>query len=608
MKHLILACLMALAAPAWADTYYVRPALDSQRNALTYGAGNGTSYSNAWAGCAAVTGLTGGDVLEVDDAVIWYERCALTASGTSTTNRLTIRGRNGNFAEFQHTVPINGQQSFTATNTWSSTSGHTWSQVTDSLVWKKVMNTFIYEMTESGTPLTGVHCFADTEAAAVAKLTPGTFCKRDTNPDTLYYYPTSGTPASHDLRVSAQNDAALDGLFYLNGSQNVNLSGLKLKHHRINNITRPATGALALLSVDNVTATNIDATLSIDGISIDSGTNIRIDGFNATANTNSGISVEGLTDSGTTGITGLWMVNGTCDRNGRQLTYDTDNGYNALSDNDCIGIGFLGGFGLNINVEDVLMRDNGSPDDVVDEGGGGVIVSTVDTNTNFEVNVRRCWIAGSHGPAFNGDDWRGGDLVGNVFIDNCRGGCASAAQPVTLRNQSANFTRLNFDNNIVWGNYGAQAVFLFNNTLGNPVAMRNNIIGGTRGTWGAGTFSAELNIGVAQDNVTEASNTIRTLDASKAIRRGGTTYTAAQIDAGTWDAVSTILGAGTNTQDPRFVGGPRPTTPEGFRVRANSPLIGAGRYISGMKDRAREAYDFPPTIGAWRGPAPRATR
>jgi hypothetical protein len=591
-------CLLLLSLPAWGATYYVRPGFDSQRAALTYGTGTGASYENAWAGCAAVTGLTGGDVLEIDDAVVWYERCELTASGTSDASRLTVRGRAGNVAEFQHTVPINGQQSFTAVSTWSATSGYTWSQVSGSSVWKKLMNTFIYQMTESGTPLTGDSCFSDDEATAVARLSPGEFCVRDTNPDTLYYRPTSGVPSSYDLRVSAQNDAASAGLVYLNGSQFVNLSNLRLKYHNINVATRPATGALALLSVDNVTATDISATLSIDGISIDSGTNIIVDDFDASYNTNSGVTVEGQTDSATTGVNNLVIHDGTCDYNGRQYTYDTSNGYRTTSDNDCIGIGFLGGFGIGIVVESVMMRFNGSPDGDADAGGGGVIVSTVDANDGFDVSVRRCWIEGSHGNAFNGDDWRGGDITGNIFINNCRGGCSSTAQPVTLRNTHANFTRLVFANNVLMSNYGAQGLYLFNTTVGNAVSIQNNAFIGTLGTWGAGTFNAELNIGVANDNVTEASNVVRTLTASKAIRRAATTYTSAQIDDGTWNAVSALLGAGTVTTDPQFLGGTSPTTVEGFCPSSASPLVAAGTPTAAKYDYRGRRFNTPPSIGA----------
>lgn len=60
------------------------------------------------------------------------------------------------------------------------------------------------------------------------------------------------------------------------------------------------------------------------------------------------------------------------------------------------------------------------------------------------------------------------------------------------------------------------------------------------------------------------------------------------------------------TADPRFLGGDTPTTAEGFRPRANSPLIRAGTPIPGLNDFDGYNFEPAPTIGAYRGPSPRS--
>ena len=58
--------------------------------------------------------------------------------------------------------------------------------------------------------------------------------------------------------------------------------------------------------------------------------------------------------------------------------------------------------------------------------------------------------------------------------------------------------------------------------------------------------------------------------------------------------------------DPKFVGGDAPTSPEGYRPRAGSPLINGGTALGlGLNDFDGVNFESLPTHGAYRGPYPR---
>lgn len=65
-------------------------------------------------------------------------------------------------------------------------------------------------------------------------------------------------------------------------------------------------------------------------------------------------------------------------------------------------------------------------------------------------------------------------------------------------------------------------------------------------------------------------------------------------------AQSTTLHASDVTSDPKFVGGPNPTTAEGFRPSATSPLVGAGTDVGSEQDFFGDTYYSSPDIGAFR--------
>lgn len=549
--------LIVVSQSTAAATWYARRSIDDTGRLLIYGASNGTSYADAWSGCAAISGIAPGDTVELDSKETWYERCAITTSGTASAF-ITFRGTGGGVVRFEHTMSIDDSASFAGTYIWAPT-GFPWTQVPGTNVWKKELNSYPYQATEDSKLLTGVNCFSDDEATAIQKLTQGTFCKRNTIPNLFYYRPTLGVPSDHHVRVSAHNDDAQIGLFFIDKAKYLTINGLSLRYHRINSDALPNRGALAMLSPDFINLSNIEARYNFDGISIDSGTNIRIaSSVNSSNNLGSGITAEGYTDASTTGLTNI-TISATTNYNGRTLQYNTNNGYEPNTDGDGVGIGYRGGYGKNIRIVGANSCYNGSPDSSTDDGGSGIAVSTADANAGFEVHVLRSKLCYNHGPAFSaGDDWRFGDFVGNRVFENCRGGCIPYPQALIFRNTSPHYQPSTIANNEIWNNYGSQAIYLFNNALANTFSIKNNIIRNTSTGFGVSNFNAELFIGLSIDNVIESGNIIRSKVTIKAIRRGPNTFSEAQIDDGSWAQVSPRLGSGTSISDPPWAGGNNP--------------------------------------------------
>ena len=80
-----------------------------------------------------------------------------------------------------------------------------------------------------------------------------------------------------------------------------------------------------------------------------------------------------------------------------------------------------------------------------------------------------------------------------------------------------------------------------------------------------------------------------------------------------WDFGNTTrysgFASGSTFGDPGFVSGPSSSfLAANYRLRGNSPLIRVGAVITPyLTDQSGEAFDFPPSIGAFRGPSPAAT-
>jgi len=64
-------------------------------------------------------------------------------------------------------------------------------------------------------------------------------------------------------------------------------------------------------------------------------------------------------------------------------------------------------------------------------------------------------------------------------------------------------------------------------------------------------------------------------------------------------SVATTAGTSSESEDSRFIGGPSPTTAEGFRPLPSSPLIGAGSPLGAKYDYEGYRFGNPPNIGAF---------
>lgn len=64
---------------------------------------------------------------------------------------------------------------------------------------------------------------------------------------------------------------------------------------------------------------------------------------------------------------------------------------------------------------------------------------------------------------------------------------------------------------------------------------------------------------------------------------------------------SQAAGTGSIMSNPKFVGGSSPTTAQGFRLSAASPLRSAGKELNlgAIQDNGNRAFSHPPSIGAW---------
>ena len=61
----------------------------------------------------------------------------------------------------------------------------------------------------------------------------------------------------------------------------------------------------------------------------------------------------------------------------------------------------------------------------------------------------------------------------------------------------------------------------------------------------------------------------------------------------------TQIFGGASYVDPQFIGGPTPSTADGFQLKPTSPLIGAGTYIGKIYDFTGRRVTAPANIGAF---------
>lgn len=582
--------VLCLVGQAHAADWYVGPSSGE------YGLEDGTSLENQFDGCADISGIAAGDTIYFDTSQTWYERCALTgiASGASKVTYTTT----GGVANFDHTVSIDGTASFTAATTYSA-SGGAWS-LAGGEVYKKNFAAVTWQMTEDGVDLTPKLFWTDSEATIVAGLGRGQFTIRDAATDVLYYRASDGAaPSTHALRVNDRRDNANQGLLYCDAQNNIKLRNVALKHHRNSGGDSVTTdSALSLVNCNNIDIDDVDVTYNGIGVGVDGGSVVFGDGVNVSYNLGSGVAVEGDTS-----VAYVTAAGGEYNHNSNSPMYGTDPSTLAYpGDGDGWGIGHDGGTAHVLLTGGLNSNFNGAPDGDSDLGGAGIYFGTSETFTGT-LSIEGATTAYNHGAGIElTSDWSGGNISGWLSIGNRRDGGSSSSNSINIGGSYSGL--YSFAGNVIAYNCGTTGLTISNADADKFARLHDSVFIGNAGCLGT-TFISDLLISNSNNNLYESHNVFWSATSNAPIKRGATTYTQAQINGGTWDAVSTILGASTTAQDPLFdtdesINADRTSavfSAEHYRAGSGSPLPDSGVYASPLRTVYGARFLGTPDIG-----------
>lgn len=594
----ILLCL--LSAGAWGATWYVAPSGSGA------GATDGSSIANRYNGFADITwgvgGVQAGDTLRVlNDYGTYYERLSIGGSGTAGI-LIAVTGYSGandtaDYAFIESTVDVAGDGCFSAATTYAA-SGYPWSLVSGE-VYKKSCSAIAHALFEDGDYLTPILGYGSSEGTIAAALSRGQFAVLPGTPNVIYYRASDGAaPSTHALRMTDHRNDTLGGNILCSGRDYLSIQYFDIKGAFPLSVGTTGAAGLAFNDCENVSADYILSSYNLAGVSIDGGVNITL-GRNVIADLNLAV---GLTMEATpVAINGV-RVAGTYSRSNNMPVYATSAqtvGY--AYDGDCIGIGEGGGTFSNIVVDGAVAEYCGAPDNNTDQGGSGLYVGSASA-MSAGVSIKRSVFRFNHGCGLHmGDEWTGGDIIGNVVHGNNRGqttGTCLFTVWMDLRSTGGTWLGGSFSNNTVAENFGSRAISFDNSVVGNTLTFKNNLFAGNDIGFGASSKTGEVIIGAAaNDNILESNNDIYVTSGTAFFR--SSQYTCAQINGGTWAAVSANTGDGTVCVDPELNGGASPDTVAGFCLSPDSPLIGIGTYL-GAWATGYAGHDLgnPPAIGA----------
>lgn len=288
----LLLCLVA--GQAWGATWHVCPSKDAINGSLTYGAGDGTSQADCWAGFAAITGTSAGDTVQVH-GTYYHEKLEIPASGSSAA-QLIFTFDSDALAWFS--IDVSGIYTM-ANSTNTQTTGTAWALVSGTAnIWKKGIGTSPYLMWVDGTQIDHASVVPATQndAGAIAVLSPGQFISTsedlNTFSNTLYYY---GTPTSK-MRVNNMGGGSQStnvfGDIIINGQSYVTLQSPRIKGYY------PFAFEWSALSIQSCTGCVVTNPVIWDGsigIKATANTNLTISGSACEIynNTHEGISIAG---------------------------------------------------------------------------------------------------------------------------------------------------------------------------------------------------------------------------------------------------------------------------------------------------------------------------
>lgn len=605
MRALALLLLLCLAAgQAWGATRYVCPGADQDGTDLNYGAEDGTSVADCFDGFAGISGLAAGDTLRiVNDDGTFYERYAIGASGTETSH-IAVTGWNSAAstaarAIIEPTVKISNDQSFSAATTYATT-GYPWTLVSGE-VYKKDSSAIAHIIFEDGTLLRPILGYGSTEGQIAAALMRGQYTTLPGTPNVIYYRASDGgAPSTHMVRMNDhQNDTTGPGAIYCSAQDYIDYRYLTIRGVYVLSVGTQGSAGFSLSDCENITVDYVTSMYNLAGFGVDGGKNIAIGG-NTVGSYNLGIGVA--LEATPVAVTGLVTIKGTYQYNSRfpQMATNAQT-VGDIFDGDCIGVGQSGGNFTRIDVDGVNCTYNGAIDGSTKTGGSGVYVGSSAAMSAY-VNIRRSFIGYNHGCGLHiGDEWTGGEIVANIITGNVRGqttGTCLFAVWIDLRSTGGTYLGGKFVHNDVVGNYGSRAISFDNSVAGNTLTFKNNIFAFNNIGFGTPSKTGEVIIStVGNDNILEANNDIYVTSGTAFFR--SSQYTCAQINSGTWAAVSANTGDNTVCVDPGFKGASAPLSAADFCLSPASTILSDGVQLgSEYIDYNGHAFAASPNMGA----------
>lgn len=422
MTRILIMVWLVLSFQPWADaaTWYVRPSTDGNGTALTYGASDGTSSANAFAGFADIAGIAAGDTVCLPGSDQPFFERLVTATSGSVGLPVTYAGCDDTPALLWHAQAITGNRSFNSSRAAVSSAAYAWSTVSTDL-YKKRIDVRPLMLWEDATWLQPVDIDQASEATIIGTLTAGQWGVRDTGGSTYAIYYKASTsaisPTTATIRVDniPLSDGASVGVILNNGIhyqvfRNIEVrGGAAVSSHR----------SLWIVSSHDILLDDVLLTRNMEGPSVTCSTacdNITFRDTRALFSSASGAFI-----SPETGLDNLVFSGGEYS----DTTGSYFNGTNFTSgDGDGIGIGQIGGTGSNILIENVVLNRNAT---------SAVTIGTAEAMTITNVTMRGLYMDGNHGTCFNGHNPY--QIVGTLIITGfvCSNSGPTVAAAITLQ-------------------------------------------------------------------------------------------------------------------------------------------------------------------------------
>lgn len=583
-----------LSFEASAATWYVRPDFTyTSTGTITdqnYGAEDGSSYDNAYDGFADITwgvgGVQSGDTLKLYGT--FYERFVLGASGVTLEPQ----------SDFEQVAAAsyNGTNTFTAgTPVVLNTTGSSW-QLVSGEVYKKGAATEIYLMQEDGSPLSPRVYYSDTEANVVAGLERGQFTVRNATTDTLartvYVRTTDGaSPDSHLITVNRRDWDNLSGAWLSDAKDNWSMSARwTLKHHY--NASTSASGSAVVIQDSDGWSADFYLENNYFAAWVDGGSNGSWDG--EITGGQQGLALTGFTSALVdVDVTGNFHDICKIPRyNGVTKTWNTDC--------DCLGIGHTGGTMTRGRIHNATFdrcgpqRTSLLSDEAGDlNRGSSIYLGTASAFAADGLVIENNWISASHRYlVFVGDEATNYSLRGNILHDGLANPTYTTTGLVRLTTATAGATTVTIANNLFVNNDGISPLYFGTGNASAAYTVKNNVFAYNSG--GGGTFNGNFHRATTTSSTSESNNLFWSPAEATIVRSGSTNYTTVAA----WQAASS-QGAGDLNSNPIFVGGTPQTTADGFKLKSNSPLCGAGTPTNAKYDYEGYRFSIPPNIGAF---------